>query len=61
MRSKFSQWLRRAVRRVLRGQGLVEYALLLVLIAIAAIAILSALGQNISILYSASNVMVGLP
>ena len=43
------------------GQGLVEYALLLVLIAIAAIAILSALGQNISVLYSASNVMVGIP
>lgn len=61
MRSQFSQWLRRAVRRVLRGQGLVEYALLLVLIAIAAIAILSALGQNISVLYSASNVMVGIP
>ena len=61
MRSQVSQWLRRAVRRVLRGQGLVEYALLLVLIAIAAIAILSALGQNISVLYSASNVMVGIP
>ena len=61
MRSQFSQWLRRVVRRVLRGQGLVEYALLLVLIAIAAIAILSVLGQNISVLYSASNVMVGLP
>jgi len=46
---------------VLKGQGLVEYALLLVLISLACIAILSALGSNISVLYSASNVMVGLP
>ena len=61
MGRQFGQWLRQAMWRVLKGQGLVEYALLLVLIAIAAIAILSALGQNISVLYSASNVMVGLP
>ena len=61
MRSQISQWLRQAVRRVLKGQGLVEYALLLVLISLACVAILSALGSNISILYSASNVMVGLP
>lgn len=57
MGRQFGQWLRRAMWRVLKGQGLVEYALLLVLIAIAAIAILSALGSNISILYSAANVM----
>ena len=61
MGRQFGQWLRQAMWRVLKAQGLVEYALLLVLIAIAAIAILSALGQNISVLYSASNVMVGLP
>ena len=61
MRSRFSQWLRVAMRRVLKGQGLVEYALLIVLISIAAVAILSTLGNNISVLYSASNVMVGIP
>src|SRR5688572_11543003 len=61
MRSHFSRWLRRAMRRVLKGQGLVEYALLVVLISIVSVAILSALGSNISVLYSASNVMVGLP
>jgi Flp pilus assembly pilin Flp len=58
MNSQFSRWLRQAMRRARRGQGLVEYALLLVLISIACIAILSALGTNIGILYSASNVMV---
>jgi Flp pilus assembly pilin Flp len=42
---------------VQQGQGLVEYGLLLVLIAIASVAILSALGNNISVLYSAANVM----
>jgi Flp pilus assembly pilin Flp len=61
MQRQLRQWLRRAIQRVRRGQGLVEYALLLVLIAIACITILTAHGNNISILYSASNVMVGLP
>ena len=59
MRSRFSEWLRQAMRRVLKGQGLVEYALLLVLISLACFAILSALGNNISVLYSAANVMTG--
>jgi len=40
-----------------KGQGLVEYALIIVLISIAAIAILSTLGSSISVLYSAANVM----
>ena len=61
MQRRFSKRLRRAIRRVLRGQGRVEYALLIVLLSIASIAILSALGSNIGVLYSASNVMVGLP
>ncbi|WP_291990958.1 SUMF1/EgtB/PvdO family nonheme iron enzyme, partial [Luteitalea sp.] len=45
-----------AIRKAQRGQGLVEYALLLVLIAIASIAILSTLGTSIGVLYSVSNV-----
>lgn len=61
MQTRFRQWLRQAMRRVLKGQGLVEYALLIVLISLACIAILSALGSNISVLYSASNVMTSLP
>ena len=61
VRSQISRWLHQAVRRVLKGQGLVEYALLIVLLSIASIAILSALGQSITVLYSATNVMTGLP
>ncbi len=57
MRSQISRWQRQATRRVNKGQGLVEYALLIVLISIASIAILSALGSNIGVLYSAANVM----
>ena len=61
MQAQIREWLRQAMKRVLNGQGLVEYALLLVLLSIASIAILSALGTNIGVLYSASNVMVGIP
>lgn len=57
MRSQLSRWTRQATRRAQQGQGLVEYALIIVLISIAAIAILSALGSNVSVLYSAANVM----
>ncbi len=57
MRSQLSRWTRQATRRAHQGQGLVEYALIIVLISIAAIAILSALGSNVSVLYSAANVM----
>ena len=57
MRSRFSRWLGKARRRVQRGQGLVEYALLIVLISIASVVILSALGSNITILYSVANVL----
>ena len=61
MQTRFRRWLRSAMWRVLKGQGLVEYALLIVLLSLACIAILSALGSNISVLYSAANVMTGLP
>jgi pilus assembly protein Flp/PilA len=38
------------------GQGLVEYALILVLIAIVSIAILSTLGNSVSSVFSQANV-----
>ena len=57
MRSALSRWIRETLMRTHDAQGLVEYALLLVLISLASVAILSALGSNISILYSAANVM----
>lgn len=56
MRSRIRRRLTTAIRCAQDGQGLVEYALLLVLIAIASISILSVLGSNITILYSVSNV-----
>ena len=57
MRSWIRVLIRQALSRVQEAQGLVEYALLVVLISIASVVILSALGGNISILYSAANVM----
>lgn len=57
MRRQLSQWQVLATRRVQRGQGLVEYALIIVLISIAAVLILQTLGSSISVLYSAANVM----
>lgn len=56
MRGRISRWIPSITRGEQPGQGLVEYALLLVLISIASIAILSALGSNISVLYSVANV-----
>ena len=57
MPSRVSRRLRQTTRRVQQGQGLVEYALIIVLISIVAVAILSQLGSSISVLYSAANVM----
>ena len=57
MLSRISRWIREAARRVQRGQGLVEYGLLLVLVSIAAIAIMAVLGTSVTSLYShAANV-----
>jgi Flp pilus assembly pilin Flp len=57
MRSALSRWAHEALMQAHDAQGLVEYALLVVLISIACVTILSALGSNISVLYSAANVM----
>jgi len=58
MQNRIHRRIANKIRSVQKGQGLVEYALLLVLIAIASITILSALGSGISVLYSVSNVFV---
>jgi Flp pilus assembly pilin Flp len=52
MRSRIEHWLRDAVRRVQRGQGLVEYGLLITLISVAAIAIMAVLGGSVTSLYA---------
>jgi Flp pilus assembly pilin Flp len=44
-----------ALRENEEGQALVEYALLLSLIAIVSITILNALGQNVSVIFSTIN------
>jgi len=58
MQSRTRRRIATAIRKAQKGQGLVEYALLLVLISIASIAILSTLGTSIGVLYSVSNVFV---
>jgi Flp pilus assembly pilin Flp len=52
VRSRISRWLRDAMQRVQRGQGLVEYGLLVTLISVAAITIMVVLGQSVGSLYS---------
>jgi Flp pilus assembly pilin Flp len=52
VRSRISRWLRDAMQRVQRGQGLVEYGLLVTLISVAAITIMMVLGQSVGSLYS---------
>jgi pilus assembly protein Flp/PilA len=49
-------WLRSSIRRALnrlpRGQGLVEYALILVFVAVVLIAILTVLGPGLTEIYA---------
>ena len=52
VRSRISRWLHDAMQRVQRGQGLVEYGLLITLISVAAITIMMVLGQSVGSLYS---------
>jgi Flp pilus assembly pilin Flp len=52
MQNRIRQWIQAAIRYVQDGQGLVEYSLILVLIAMASIAILSVLGGTVNSLYS---------
>lgn len=52
MQSQICQGIRRAELTWQRGQGLAEYGLILVLIAVAATAVLSVLGGSVSSLYS---------
>ena len=49
------QWMRSIVERHEEGQGLVEYALIIVLISVVSIAILSVLGTSVSSVFSQAN------
>ena len=48
-------WIRALLNRHEAGQGLVEYALIVVLIAVVSIAILTTLGTTVSSVFSQAN------
>jgi pilus assembly protein Flp/PilA len=50
-----AHWLHMAQLRREAGQGLVEYALIVVLIAVVSIAILTTLGTSVSSVFSRAN------
>ena len=52
MRSRLQRWIGDAMRRVQRGQGLIEYGLLITLISVAAVAIMTILGTSVTSLYA---------
>jgi len=52
MPSRFWHWLRSLTSQFQQGQGLAEYGLLLVLMAVACVAILTVVGRSIDGLYS---------
>jgi pilus assembly protein Flp/PilA len=53
--TRFGAWCARPRMRTARGQGLVEYALILVLIAIVVIGVLSMLGARTSMVFDQVN------
>ena len=55
MMSVMVAWQRAIQVRAEAGQGLVEYALLVVLIAVVSIAILTTLGSSVSSIFSQAN------
>ena len=57
MRELFRQWALIAKKAQEQGQGLVEYAVLLVFIAIVAVASVTALGAGVTSLFSRSTFM----
>jgi pilus assembly protein Flp/PilA len=48
-------WMRRLQQNREAGQGLVEYALIIVLVAVVSIAILTTLGTSVSSVFSTAN------
>jgi len=55
---RFTNLLTKLIRRDERGQGMVEYSLILALVSVAAIGTLTALGGNVnSVFTSSSNAM----
>lgn len=57
MQDRISRWMQAAGRARQAGQGLVEYGLLLVFIAVVAVASLAALGTSVSSLFSVGRAM----
>jgi pilus assembly protein Flp/PilA len=55
MLTQLIQWIRSIVDYRESGQGLVEYALIIVLISVVSIAILSVLGTSVSSVFSQAN------
>jgi len=55
MLTQLTQWMRSIVDYRESGQGLVEYALIIVLISVVSIAILSVLGTSVSSVFSQAN------
>jgi pilus assembly protein Flp/PilA len=55
MFTMIAHWLHMAQLRREAGQGLVEYALIVVLIAVVSIAILTTLGSSVSSVFSRAN------
>lgn len=58
MRSRIRRWAGVARRAHLRGQGLAEYGLILVLVAVAAASILFVLGNSVASLYSTAHAKI---
>src|SRR6266540_2210305 len=55
MSNLIAQWLRTLQLRREAGQGLVEYALIIVLVAVVSIAILTTLGTSVASVFSRAN------
>jgi pilus assembly protein Flp/PilA len=61
MRNQVRQYLNLLLLQASRGQGLVEYALIIVLISIVSIAIMTTLGTSISSVFSSANAALVAP